>query len=264
MDESRPLAGKTVAVTRAREQAGSLSERLAALGARVLECPLIRVERTDDLAAVDSAIRELARYDWVVFTSGNAARFFLERVAELGAEPPAGQGCPAIAVVGKATAAALERHGCRAALTAPEAVAESLAAALVEAGVEGRRVLFPKARAAREVLPERLRKAGASVDEVVLYDTVPDPDGAAGLLAALAAGELNVITFASPSTVEQFHALAGLPSRSGAYRIVSIGRVTSAKAEQLGYRVDATAGQAGVDGLVEAVVRAALLPAGRG
>jgi uroporphyrinogen III methyltransferase/synthase len=262
MNAPLPLLGKTVAVTRAREQAGGLCRRLTELGARVLECPLIRVERVTELAAIDAAIHGLAGYDWLVLTSGNAVRFFFERLGELGGASP--QASTAIAVVGKATGIALERYGCQASLTAPEAVGESLAAALIEAGVGGRRVLFPKARVAREVLPDALRRAGAAVDEVILYDTVPDPAGAAPLLAALAAGELDLLTLASPSTVEHFHALAGLPARPGAYRIVSIGPVTSARAEQLGYKVDGTAGHSGLDGLVEAVVRVASRPAGGG
>ena len=258
----RPLAGRTVVVTRPREQAASLIEALEALGASVLLAPTIRIEPRpldDDVAA---ALRELAAYQLVMFTSANAVRVFagyLARGTDDGGMPAG----PVVAAVGPATAAALEKHGLACHLVPDEYVAEGLLDAFEEqpAPVAGARVLIPCARDARDVLPETLRKRGAVVDVLHIYDTV-----AAGELAVPAAQveAADYITFTSASTARRLAALltaggqvtgAGRPlaERLAGSRLCSIGPITSQALRDLGLTVGVEAREYTAAGLVAAI-----------
>jgi uroporphyrinogen III methyltransferase/synthase len=258
----RPLAGRTVVVTRPREQAASLVELLEALGASVLLAPTIRIEPRpldDDVAAV---LRELAAYQLVVFTSANAVRVFagyLARGAEDGGMPVG----PVVAAVGPATATALEKHGLACHLVPDEYVAEGLLDAFEEqaAPVAGARVLIPCARDARDVLPETLRERGAVVDVLHIYDTV-----AVGELAVPAAQveAADYITFTSASTARRLAVLltaggqaagAGRPltERLAGARLCSIGPITSQALRDLGLAVAVQARDYTSAGLVAAI-----------
>lgn len=254
----RPLAGRTVVVTRPREQAAALVEPLEALGAEVLLAPTIRIEPRpldDEVAAV---LRELATYQLVVFTSANAVRVFagyLARGAEDGGMPAG----PVMAAVGPATAAALEKHGLACHLVPDEYVAEGLLDAFEEqaAPVAGARVLIPCARDARAVLPETLRERGAMVDVLHIYDTV-----AVGELAVSAARveAADYITFTSASTAKRLAALlepegAGRPlaERLAGARLSSIGPITSRALRDLGLPVAVEARKYTAAGLVAAI-----------
>ncbi len=257
----RPLAGRTVVVTRPKEQAASLVEPLEALGASVLLAPTIRIEPRpldDQVAAV---VRELATYQLVVFTSGNAVRVFagyLARGTEDGGMPAG----PVVAAVGPATAAALEKHGLACHLVPDEYVAEGLLDAFEEQAtpVAGARVLIPCARDARDVLPETLRERGAVVDVLHIYDTV-----AAAELAVPAAQveAADYITFTSASTVKRLVGLmtAGDPTGAGkplaerlaGARLCSIGPITSEALRDLGLPVAVEAREYTAAGLVAAI-----------
>ncbi|MBI4869111.1 MAG: uroporphyrinogen-III synthase [Candidatus Wallbacteria bacterium] len=254
----QPLTGCTVVVTRAKAQAGGLAERLERLGARVLQCPLIRIERVSDPGPLDDVLDRLEDFDWIAFTSGNAVECFFQRLVERGmsdlaARPVSAR--PSFAVVGAGTAAKLSERGLMPDLVAQTALADSLATELIELGVRSQRVLFPRGRIARETLPRKLEEAGAIVESVVVYETLADDAGALPLKRALAEGAVDIVTFGSASTVESFHALT---SDSGArsYQIVSIGPITTSKAVELGYTVAATAREHTVDGLIDAIVGA--------
>ncbi|MBI3891744.1 MAG: uroporphyrinogen-III synthase [Candidatus Wallbacteria bacterium] len=255
----QPLLGRTVVVTRAKAQSSELAAKLRDLGARVLECPLIRVERVADLDPLDSALDRLDEFDWILFTSSNAIEFFFDRLVERGLgdlpqRPPGVR--PRFAAVGSGTARSLADRGAAADLVPPVAVAESLAETLIRQGVKDKRLLFPRARMARETMCTMLAAAGASVEDVVVYDTLQDADGAGPLRQALASGVVDVVTFGSASTVESFHTAAGDVARN-MYQVVSIGPITTGKARELGYTVAATAREHTVDGLVQAVVEVA-------
>ncbi|NLE22044.1 MAG: uroporphyrinogen-III synthase [Actinobacteria bacterium] len=254
----RPLAGRTVVVTRPREQAASLAEPLEALGAEVLLVPTIRIvprPLDDEVAGV---LRELSAYQLVVFTSTNAVRVFagyLARGTE-GGVMPAG---PVVAAVGPATAAALERHGLGCHLVPDEYVAEGLADALAgtDAAAAGARVLIPCARDAREVLPDTLRARGAVVDVLPIYETL-----AADALAVPADRIENAdyITFTSASTVRRLAGLleaagAGppLPERLAGARLCSIGPITSQALRDLGLTAAVEAREYTAAGLVAAI-----------
>ncbi len=247
--ERRPLFGRTVVVTRAREQASELRSRLVALGASVLETPAIRV------VPIDFTLPDLSDYGWVVFTSANGVGAFFDRGLE-----PAGLDARAlapvrIAVIGPGTAAALARRGLRADLVPERFVAESL----LDAFAPGTgRVLLVRAEVARDVLPEGLAGKGYGVDVLAVYRTEsvqPDSDTLARLRAGGESGGIDAITFTSSSTVDNFCDAVGTRWPGPQPSVVSIGPVTSKTARARGLRVDVEADPHSIDGLVEALVR---------
>jgi uroporphyrinogen III methyltransferase/synthase len=226
--EQKPLFGKSVVVTRAREQASDIASALSGLGAEVLEFPTIEIRPPADFSALDSAVALLADYDWIVFTSGNGVRSFFGRLAFAGKDSRALAGCKA-AAIGPATAGALAAYGIRADFVPGCFVAESVADGLRRVTpLKGQRILLPRAAKARDVLPQELRKAGARVDVINAYETVPAGARRDEVLSRLAEGGLDCVSFGSSSTVENF--LAQVPAdvvrRSGA-RLASIGPVTA-------------------------------------
>jgi uroporphyrinogen III methyltransferase/synthase len=230
-----PLAGRTVAVTRARAQASPLAARLRALGARVIEAPAIRVE------PLDAVLPDLAGFDLLCVTSPNGARRLLEL-----ARDARGLAGPTIAAIGPGTAAALRAGGIVADVVPERAVAESLVDAL--AGVPVRRALVARAERARDVLPDALRDRGAEVEILPLYRTVAEPLEAGARAAALGA---DYVTFTSASAVRFFVEAAGRPDGA---RLVSIGPITTAELRRQGLAPDVEAGEHTPDGLVAALV----------
>jgi uroporphyrinogen III methyltransferase/synthase len=249
-----------VVVTRPREQAASLLGPLEALGAEVLLVPTIRIDPRpldDEVAAV---LGGLAAYQLVVFTSANAVRVFagyLARGTEDGGMPAG----PVIAAVGPATAAALARHGLACHLVPDEYVAEGLADSLAgtDAAAPGARVLIPCARDARDVLPETLRRRGAVVDVLPIYDTLAAEELAEPAARVEAA---DFITFTSASTARRLAGLlqaAGrgdprpLAERLAGVRLCSIGPITSEALRELGLEVAVEAREYTAAGLVAAI-----------
>ena len=242
--ESRPLAGVTVAVTRARAQASGLAARLAGLGAAVVEAPAIRI------VPLDGPPLSVAGYDLVCLTSPNGARLFFERLAAAGLDARALAGAR-VAAIGPGTASALRSHGVIADVVPERFVAEGLIEAL--AGVPVERALVARAAEARDVLVDALRERGAEVDVIALYETVAEPLSDVQLDAVAGA---DYVTFTSSSTVRFFLESAGelrLESRLRA-RLVSIGPVTSATLRDHGLEPDVEATRHDIDGLVEALV----------
>ncbi len=252
---SRPLVGRRIVVTRAREQASDLLKELADLGAEPIEFPTIRIEPIADTGPLDSAIARLAEYDWLVFTSVNGVRALFDRVWALGGDARA-VGRARLCAIGPGTAQGLARYGLRADLLPERYIAESVAEALVAAGVRERRVLLARAAEARDVLRERLEAAMAVVDEVAVYRTVRDGADAEAVRAALTRGEIDAVTFTSSSTVRNFMAALG-PFDPAAWpattRVAAIGPITAATARELGLPVHSEAEEHTVPGLVRAV-----------
>jgi len=249
MSEALALAGKRVAITRPRAQAGALAEKLAALGARPIVFPTIEIAPIKDAGPLDAALRQLDRYQWVVFTSANGVAAFWERLNGSASLAGSGLAGPQFAAVGPATARALEKRGATAAFIPDEYVAESLAAGLGD--VAGRRILLPHAELAREVLADELRQRGATVDEIAVYRTLPAAPDPAGL-AELKRG-VEAVTFTSGSAARNFAALAGLPAAGQRPAVACIGPVTAAAARQAGLPVDVVAAEFTLDGLVAAL-----------
>jgi len=238
---SGPLAGVTVAVTRARAQASGLAAKLGALGAEVVEAPAIRI------SALDGPPPPLASYDLVCLTSPNGVRVLFERMAGAGQDARALAGTK-VAAIGPGTAAALAEHGVTADVVPDRFVAEGLVEALADVPIT--RALVARAAQARDVLPAALRSRGAQVDVVALYETVAEPlDGRR--LGAIAAADY--VTFTSSSTVRFFFDAAGERLRDDV-RLVSIGPVTSAALRERGRVADVEARTHDIDGLVAALV----------
>jgi uroporphyrinogen III methyltransferase/synthase len=291
--DRRPLFGKRVLVTRAKEQAGATATRLAEAGAEAIVMPTIRIEPPSDPAPLAQAVAALGRsraaafvrpgpsapaqvdsaqavpagsaYAWVAFTSANGVHATLREVARQGGDARYFGGC-GIAAIGPGTARALEAYGLRADVVAKEFRGEGLAAELLGAidasGVprEAVRVLIPRAKQAREVLPDTLREAGCSVDVVPAYETHGAlPDAAEGLASALERREIDAIAFTSSSTVEHLVELLERvrPGRVAALLadvvLASIGPITSDTLVRRGLRADVTADVYTVEGLVRAL-----------
>jgi len=241
------LEGMTVVVTRAHDQARTLSSALEHAGAQVVALPVIAIADAADggeglRRAADAVAR--GRYDWVVLSSANAAQRLAEALGGRGIGPAQ------VAVVGAATSEALEAHGLRADLLPPTASAEALADAMPDAQGRAGRVLFVRAAEVREVLAPRLRAKGWEVDEVEAYRTVAAGSEQGVTPEALrAAADADVVTFTSPSTVRCFLELASglrLPPV-----VACIGPVTAAAAADAGLEVDVVAGTQSAAGLVE-------------
>jgi uroporphyrinogen-III synthase len=250
------LQGKRVLVTRPHAQASDLVHRLLALGAIPLTFPTINiVAPADNYAALDAALRQLAAFDWAVFTSVNGVIHVWLRLAALGLNT---QGLPPlrVAAIGPTTADALRERGVQVTLVPHRYVAEALLEAMP--APVGQRFLLPRAAGARDLLHSGLVAAGAEVVEVHAYRAVPAP------LAPEARAELetgvDVLTFTSSSTVQNFVDQIGadqvqrLVARA---MVVAIGPITARTAHELGLRVDAVATEYTIAGLVEALVTAA-------
>ena len=251
--DTGPLFGKRVLVTRAREQASALSDRLRRLGAEPIEFPTIRIEPpADNYVALDAALADLADYDWVVFTSANGVVRTFARLDVLGRDARA-FGNAKVAAIGPATEMALRERGVRADFTPSEFVAEAVVAQFPEP-VAGKRILIPRAAEAREVLPETWRAAGADVKVVPAYQTVLETEGAADIRERLAAGELDALTFTSSSTVKNFVEAVGRDvAVAPSVVLAAIGPVTAQTCRELLREPDITADAYTIDGLVDAL-----------
>jgi uroporphyrinogen III methyltransferase/synthase len=245
----RPLRGLTVAVTRARAQASGLARRLEALGASVLEAPVIRTEPLSDPA---HPTFDPSPYDLVCVTSVNAVAGLFERLDD-GVHPRGDARALAgarVAAIGPGTARALAERGVIADVLPERSVAESLVQALSELPVK--RALIARAREARDVLPDALRARGAQVDVLALYETVAEPLAPEQVRAVRSA---DYVTFTSASTVRFFAQAAGPdPALSATTRIVSIGPVTSEALREHGLQPHVQAERHDVDGMVDALL----------
>lgn len=243
--EHRPLHGKTIVVTRAREQVSQLGNKLAALGAVILELPTIEYEH------FDFTIPDLAAYDWLVLTSPVAPSIFYRQLTKQGLDARA-LGTTRVAVIGDSTGYSTKHHGIVPDLVPERFVAESLLEAFPDPDRAGARVLIARAEQARDVLPDGLRERGYEVDVLPIYRTVPAaPD--ADALARVRAGDVDGITFASSSTVTNFCDLVGdLPDPHPP--VFSIGPITSQTARERGLEVTAEADPHTILGVAEAVI----------
>jgi uroporphyrinogen-III synthase len=249
---SDALQGKRVLITRAREQADELEGRLRACGAIPVVFPTIRfVPPTDNYAALDAALQQLATFDWAVFTSVNGVIHVCQRLEVLGLDASA-LARVRLAAIGPATAEALATRGLTVAIVPERYVAEALLETLPSPS--GQRFLLARADIARDALRTGLQAAGAEVVEVPAYHTVR-VEPSAEALAALDNG-VDLLTFTSSSTVYNFVAQVGheraraLAERA---RVAVIGPITAADARKLGLRVDIVATVYTIAGLVEAI-----------
>jgi uroporphyrinogen III methyltransferase/synthase len=239
----RPLLGRTVAVTRARAQASELARRLEALGATVVQTPVIRVQ------PLAGPPLDPSPYDLICLTSPNGVHALFARLADAGLDARALAGAT-VAAIGPGTARALAEHGIAADVVPERFVAESLVEALADVPVS--RALVARAREARDVLPDALRARGAEVDVLALYETVAEPLTPAALQAASTA---DYVTFTSSSTVRFFlQAAGGEAGLSPDTRIVSIGPVTSETLREHGFQPHVEVERHDIDGMIAALL----------
>lgn len=250
-----PLTGRRVMVTRATHQAGKLSEGLRAQGAEVVEVPMLEIRPPENLAPLDSCLQRLNDYDWLILTSTNSARVLSVRAAEQGIEL-AHRARTKVAAIGSATAEAARQAGFDVALVPQDYVAESLVDALASEAT-GRRVLLARAAASRDVIPDALRQAGATVDVVEAYRNVL-PDAAPGLLRSALKKRIDAATFSSSSGATHLAIAskrAGIAFPPAGVAAISIGPITSHTLRKLGWEPAAEADPSDVPGLIAAVVR---------
>jgi uroporphyrinogen-III synthase len=250
----RPLAGIRVLVGRARHQAGALSTELRKLGATVIEIPFIEIRKPRNFKPLDSALKSLEDYDWLILTSANGVEAMWQRMAKLRLTKTKLKHLR-IAAIGPATKKTIEQRGGTVDVVPKEYVAESVVRSL-RRKVKRKRVLLVRAKVARDVIPRELRNAGAEVKVVEAYETVRPQSSRIRLRKVLA--NLNsrphIITFTSSSTVRNFAALLGKQRDFDSLDFASIGPVTSATLRELNLPVTVQAREYTISGLVQAIV----------
>ena len=262
--EGLPLARLRIVVGRARHQASALSSGLRELGAEVVEIPFIEIRKPRSYEPLDSALKNLQRYDWLILTSVNGVDAVWQCLRRLRLTKKHLRHLK-VAAIGPATSKAIEKRGIKVNVVPEEYVAESVVESLRDQ-VAGKRVLLARARVARDVIPRELRKLGARVDVVKAYQTVIPQSSRTRLRAMLKNSKRrpHIITFTSSSTARNFVALLGTnvwrgrprsrkPSPIEGIRLASIGPVTSSTLRELGLPVDIEATEYTVPGLIKAL-----------
>jgi len=247
--ERLPLFGQRIVVTRDRKQSNMLAGPLEALGAEILFVPVIEIADASERGPLDRAIQNLDSYDWLIFTSVNGVRHFVEALDRSNRDLRALKA--KICAIGPATRDAIAALHLRVDVMPEEYVAESLLAALEPYDVTGAHVLLPRAAVARDLVPSVLRERGALVDVVETYRTVV-PENAKQKAAEAFARQPDWITFTSSSTVKNLLAVTGADTLRGV-KIASIGPITSATAREAGLSVNVEASPHTIEGLVQAL-----------
>ena len=241
--EMRPLFGKKILVTRARNQASRLSKELKELGAEIIEAPTIKIAApSDNFAKTDAAIGKLAEFDWIIFTSANGVEKFFERLKIYGLDA---RKLKKVAAIGSATAEKLSNYGIIADVVPKDFISESLAESLKDLVVD-KKILLARAEIARNILPEALKSFGAEVTIVSAYKTVSEPP------AQVNFDTIDLITFTSSSTVKNFVANYGLEALKKVPN-AAIGTITAHTLENFGVKPAIIAKKFTIDGLVEAI-----------
>jgi uroporphyrinogen III methyltransferase / synthase len=256
--ETKPLFGKRIVLTRAQEQAKEFSQLLAAYGAEPLEVPTIQIVPPPSWQAIDEAITRLSTYQWLIFTSVNGVKPFMERLHAAGNDARALANLR-LCAIGPRTAQELGAYGLTADVVPAQYQAEGVIAALADADVRGSHILIPRAEVAREILPEQLRELGATVDVIPVYRTIVPAVDVASVTQQFCEGHVAVATFTSSSTVHNFVEVFGgrdvvrpLVARAV---IACIGPITARTAEEYGLTVSVMPDENTVPALAEAIVR---------
>jgi uroporphyrinogen III methyltransferase/synthase len=263
---SQTLLGKRIVITRARSQAGSLARRIEDLGGEVLEFPTIEIRPPADPRPIEAAIKNLTRYDWLVFTSANGVECFFERMAHF-KRSLNDRADMQFAAIGPETAKRLEAVGIKNCLVPATYRAEGILDLLQRDAMRGKRVLIPRAAEAREILPETLRRWGAEVNVVETYRTVIPQADTGKLKEMLRRRAVDMVTFTSSSTVANFARLFDgrrLADILNEIPIACIGPITQNTVEELGGIAAVSAREFTIPGLVYAIVEYFSLKGSRG
>jgi uroporphyrinogen III methyltransferase/synthase len=256
--ETKPLFGKRVVLTRAQEQAREFSQLLAAYGAEPVEVPTIQIVPPASWQAIDDAVTRLSTYQWLIFTSVNGVRPFMDRLHVAGKDARA-LASLRLCAIGPRTAQELGTYGVTPDVVPHKFQAEGVIAALGHVGIRGSHVLIPRAEVAREILPEQLRELGATVEVIPVYRTIVPAVDVVSLTQQLHDGRVAAVTFTSSSTVRNFVEVFGGRDavRSLVARVViaCIGPITARTAEEYGLTVTVMPAENTVSALAEAIVR---------
>ncbi|GJQ58755.1 MAG: uroporphyrinogen-III C-methyltransferase [Candidatus Scalindua sp. AMX11] len=255
--ETRPLFGKTIVVTRSRDQASEFSDRLFDLGADVIEFPTISITGPDDFGPLDKEIKRLDSTDWVIFTSVNGVDSFFQRIFDLGGDVRDLKGVK-ICAIGPATTEKVREFHVKVDCQPPKYVAESVAEVLntVE-DLKGKRILMPRTDIARSYLPEELQKLGADVADIIAYKTVIADNEDDAVLEKLKSGAVDIVTFTSSSTVRNFVQIIGkdnLDDFKEKVQFASIGPITTKTIEEMDIPLSIKADEYTIPGLVKAIL----------
>ena len=249
------MEGRRIVITRAAEQSSDLRARLEELGAEVDSLPLVRFLESKDTADLDRAIRALDQFDWIIFTSANAVTFFVARCRAAGCWPNTGG--TKIAAVGSATRLSAEKEGLPISLVPAEFSGAGLTAEL-SGVISGKSILLPRSDRASEELPLMLRRAGASVTEVVAYVTVGPEAFDRSLIDAICDGLVDAVAFFSPSAFREFQKLMGpdlLAKHNSRLALAAVGPVTAGAIRSTGLPVAIEANEATTASLVAGLER---------
>jgi len=257
--DARPLFGRRVLVTRARDQAADLVDRLTALGAEAVEAPMIRIAPPEDPSDLLDAAGRADEFDWIVFSSANAVEAFMTALLDGNRDLRALKG-PRLCAVGSGTAEKLAQYGIKVDLVPDEFRAEGVLTSLASLGpLEGSRVLLPRADIARDVVAAGLRAAGATVTDVVAYRTVLEDaqrEGDPDVYGQLLEGRIDVVTFTSGSAVRNFAKVYGAEQIADLLKktvVAVIGPTTAESARSLGIPVTVQPSPSTVPALVDAI-----------
>ncbi len=253
----RPLLGKTVLITRARGQTAEFSRLLKNYGAQVIEFPTIEIVPPDSWKRVDRAIERLDTYHWLIFTSANGVRFFLERLKMKKKRLAESKGLR-LCAIGPRTAQELEKAGVKVDIVPDRYYAEALVQRLGIEELKGRRILLARAKKARDLLPRELRTLGARVDVIETYQTIAPTIRGEEIERVFQGNKIDVITFTSSSTVENFLRMyqekAGLKSPLGEVAVAAIGPITANTLRRRGIAPDIIPDSFTIEGLTRAIV----------
>lgn len=254
--EYRPLLGKKIIVTRTREQASELIKLLEDKGAFCIELSTIAVKMPDDTSELDSAIMRLSDYNWIVFSSPNSVKFFMERLYQLGMDVRM-FGNTKIASMGTGTSEILKKYSLNHDLMPEDFQAEGMLEAFSKINIKNQNMLIPRAKKARDILPEGLRNAGANVDVAICYENFI-PEISQDKINLLMDEQIDLITFTSSSTVKNFYKLLPCETLRKLFKeakTACIGPVTAETARELGMNVDIMPEESSMLALVNEIER---------
>ena len=255
--ENKPLFGKKILVTRSREQASILSEKIMDLGGEPLEFPTIKIVPPDDYCKIDMAIENISSYNWIVFTSINGVQYFLKRLRYHKIDIRKLNGIK-LCAIGPKTKEELEACGLIIDYTPEEYRAEAVVKGFENEEIVGKRILLPRADIAREVLTQSFKDMGALVDDVTMYKTVYAETNIYLLNELLEERMIDIITFTSSSTVRNFVEMLKIKQLDKLLeqiQVASIGPITTATAREFGIKVDIEASEYTIDGMMEAILK---------
>ncbi len=252
--EKKPLLGKSIVVTRAREQASSIAHLLSSLGANVIQFPTIEIQAIEDFSLVDKEVNNINTYDWVIFTSINGVEHFYKRLNTLKKDSRIFNSSK-IAAIGPATAKGLEERGIIADFIPEAYMAEGIVEGLKKHGIENKKVLIIRAKEARELLPVELEKNGAKVTVLTIYETVATQNDKEKIHALITENKIDCISFGSSSTVKNFFAQIPVEhiKKSTNIKFASIGEITSNTLAEYGFKADIQPEKFTIPALVQSI-----------